>query len=242
MRNPKWTRDEIIIALDFYLRHAPRIPGKSSDAIAELSATLRKLHERNSGTLTQTFRNVNGVYMKLMNFRRFDPSYTGSGLKAGGKDEELLWNEYESDISALRQAAMTIRSFLDANEEPRSDLKLDPDEEEAIEGTLLTRTHKFRERNRKIVQKRKSLELERSGSLSCDACGFNFSRCYGERGEGFIECHHQKPVSELRPGEKTKINDLALVCSNCHRMIHRHRPWLTINELRNLISKTRKRT
>jgi predicted HNH restriction endonuclease len=44
------------------------------------------------------------------------------------------------------------------------------------------------------------------------------------------------PVSTLRPGTKTKLADLALVCSNCHRMIHRRARWLTIDELRDLVS------
>ncbi|WP_421989133.1 HNH endonuclease [Roseococcus sp.] len=41
---------------------------------------------------------------------------------------------------------------------------------------------------------------------------------YGERGRGFIECHHTRPLHTLRPGDKTKIADLVLVCSNCHWM------------------------
>ena len=54
-------------------------------------------------------------------------------------------------------------------------------------------------------------------------------------GEGFIECHHVTPVSELRAGTRTRLSDLAVVCSNCHRMLHRRRPWLTAAELRGLI-------
>lgn len=51
------------------------------------------------------------------------------------------------------------------------------------------------------------------------------------RGEGFIECHHTIPVSELGPGQKTKLRDLVLLCSNCHRMVHSARPWLSVEEL-----------
>ena len=72
--------------------------------------------------------------------------------------------------------------------------------------------------------------------LLCEACGFDFEQVYGEHGKGFIECHHTKPVSELKAGEKTKLSDLALVCSNCHRMIHRRRPWLSVSELGELLS------
>ena len=63
-----------------------------------------------------------------------------------------------------------------------------------------------------------------------------FAAAYGERGDGFIECHHTIPVRDLRPGSRTRLSDLALVCANCHRMIHRRSPWLTVEELRLLVS------
>jgi hypothetical protein len=57
----------------------------------------------------------------------------------------------------------------------------------------------------------------------------------GDRGIGFIECHHTKPVSMLDGESRTHIDDLAMVCSNCHRTIHRTRPWLSIGELKSLL-------
>ncbi|WP_242977147.1 HNH endonuclease [Clostridium botulinum] len=56
-------------------------------------------------------------------------------------------------------------------------------------------------------------------------------------GEDFIEGHHIKPVSELKEGEKTKVEDIVLLCSNCHKMIHRKRPWLSREKLKTLIVK-----
>ena len=35
-------------------------------------------------------------------------------------------------------------------------------------------------------------------------------------------------------GYETKIEEIAIVCSNCHRMLHRKRPWLKIDELKNI--------
>lgn len=40
----------------------------------------------------------------------------------------------------------------------------------------------------------------------------------------------------MAEGEETKIEDIAIVCSNCHRMLHRKRPWLSINELKQLLT------
>jgi putative restriction endonuclease len=36
----------------------------------------------------------------------------------------------------------------------------------------------------------------------------------------------------LKDGDTTRLEDLALLCANCHRMIHRASPWLSVEELR----------
>jgi hypothetical protein len=53
---------------------------------------------------------------------------------------------------------------------------------------------------------------------------------YDNRGYGFIECHHNRPVSEMDGAGEVRLDDLSLLCSNCHRMIHRARPWITVGE------------
>jgi 5-methylcytosine-specific restriction enzyme A len=77
--------------------------------------------------------------------------------------------------------------------------------------------------------------LKAKGKLECEACSFDFGVTYGERGKGFIEAHHIKPVHTLVAGEKTRLEDLVMLCSNCHRIVHTKRPWLTVAELRLLI-------
>jgi 5-methylcytosine-specific restriction protein A len=68
--------------------------------------------------------------------------------------------------------------------------------------------------------------------LNCEVCGFSFLDAYGELGEGFIEAHHKNPMS-LQEGEiKTTLDDIALVCSNCHRMLHKGNPVLSVEELK----------
>ena len=84
---------------------------------------------------------------------------------------------------------------------------------------------------------KKEKVLDETGTLECEVCGFDFKSTYGELGDGFAECHHTKPISELMPGEKTKITDLSIVCANCHRMIHRSKPWLRIEELKQLMQR-----
>ncbi len=97
----------------------------------------------------------------------------------------------------------------------------------AEEGTAKLRTHLRRERSKSLVDRFKR-ELT---SLACVVCDFDFARKYGELGRGFIEAHHKIPVAQLRPGALTKLEDLAPVCANCHRMLHRS-GGLSIDELR----------
>lgn len=235
MRNPTWSRDELIVTLNFYLRYTPTIPGNTSHEISELSDFLNRLQSKTGGDLPDKFRNINGVYMKLMNFRRFDPDYEGKGLERGNKDEEVVWNLYSSKPDKLRKISDTIRSFVSSDTPLPQKEVISDDEEEGEEGQVLTRIHRYRERNTKLVKRKKERVLKEKGTLSCEVCGFDFKRVYGDHGYGFIECHHTKPVSELKVGERTKISDLSLVCPNCHRMIHTKRPWLSVEELKDVI-------
>jgi 5-methylcytosine-specific restriction enzyme A len=78
------------------------------------------------------------------------------------------------------------------------------------------------------------------GKLVCEVCDIDFAVRYGDRGKGFMECHHVKPIATLVEGQKTQIDDLALICANCHRMIHRSRPWLSVAQIKNLMDEARR--
>ena len=113
-RNPKWSRDELILALSTYLNLRGHFTSGSSDSrVQQLSVRLNQL-EKPPGVEDQAkFRNPNGTYMKLMNFRRFDPEYTSqgkSGLTNGGKQEEEIWNEFFNNPTGLEEAVRSIKS------------------------------------------------------------------------------------------------------------------------------------
>jgi len=91
----------------------------------------------------------------------------------------------------------------------------------AKEGFIQYRLHRMRDRDQKIVAIAKQQFLETHGRLYCELCHFDFSDVYGDYGDGFIEAHHIKPLSHMSEGEETNVSDLVLVCSNCHRIIHR---------------------
>lgn len=101
------------------------------------------------------------------------------------------------------------------------------DDSESLEGTpegqRKVGAHLAAERiSRKqgAIQRKKSTVHAETGKLCCETCGFDFLEKYGELGTGFCEVHHLFP---LHKGEReTKNEDLAVLCSNCHRMIHRY--------------------
>ncbi len=102
--------------------------------------------------------------------------------------------------------------------------------------------HLRRERNRRIVALAKAHALQ-LGRLRCEACGFDFERTYGSVGSEFIEAHHKIPLSSVHPGHggKTEISDLALLCANCHRMVHLTSPWLTARQLKSRLKRRGRR-
>jgi len=115
---------------------------------------------------------------------------------------------------------------------PEQEIVIEDDESAFPEGKEKFRQHRHLERDSKIVRRAKAQRLSKTGKLECEVCQLDFARRYGERGRGFIEAHHKVPVSQLDGKKRTKIEDLALVCSNCHRMLHRGQPLLSVDQLR----------
>jgi 5-methylcytosine-specific restriction protein A len=152
-----------------------------------------------------------------------------------------VWNTFHEDPVRLAALAKAIRDQVLAENKDSANSVLPladgPEEDfEAPEGRILTRMHRMRERNRDLVAAKKRRALALRGGLQCEVCGFDFVVTYGERAQGFMECHHTKPVETLPEHSKTKVTELALVCANCHRMIHSRRPWITVQQLRALIA------
>ena len=115
--------------------------------------------------------------------------------------------------------------------------ELTQEDDEFSEGKFYLKQHLCRERNPKLISTAKKQFKQKNGRLYCQVCGFDFEKIYGKLGCGFIEAHHIKPVSEMKQSEKTKIEDIIMVCSNCHSMIHRKKPWLNLDEIKTLIKK-----
>lgn len=114
-KNPVWSEDELILALQLYLTNPSSPPRKESKEVRTLSNILNKLHQIMGTDAGITLRNENGVYLKMMNFRAIDPDFVAAGkagMKAGGKLEKTVWEKYAGDKKALSAEAERIKEAI----------------------------------------------------------------------------------------------------------------------------------
>ena len=75
----------------------------------------------------------------------------------------------------------------------------------------------------------------------CILCGFDFEKGYGDLGKDFIEVHHKEShtlVSRISgTHEINPIEDLIPVCSNCHSIIHRSKPPIPVEKIKEILQK-----
>ncbi len=105
----------------------------------------------------------------------------------------------------------------------------------AKEGELDKRENNFRTRNGPLIEEKKA-----RSDYCCEVCGMSFEKVYGEIGEGYIIAHHLEPLGLRKKPSKTSLDDLSVVCANCHAMLHKGPPF-TISEIRRRYQKRAKK-
>lgn len=143
---------------------------------------------------------------------RLQENWAGS---AHFKGNDLFENVYGP---AARAGVWRLKSDLLAPGNPDSVLDGAEADIGTQEGRATLRVHMRRERSRKLINQFKASLT----SFACEACGDDMGAIYGELGAGYIEAHHKVPVAQIEEGVTTKLSDLAALCANCHRMIHRN--------------------
>jgi hypothetical protein len=108
-----------------------------------------------------------------------------------------------------------------------------------VEGRRVWATHLRRERDPRVMEAKKRQVIKETGKLECEVCGFDFEKTYGMIGRSYCETHHIKPLSESAEEIETQLKDLAVLCSNCHRMIHRTTPVKGISEFKKCLRRTK---
>lgn len=128
-------------------------------------------------------------------------------------DLEKLWQQYSKKSYPIKEFPI------------KNEIVPDTYSEGLMKRTLVTRYE------RDEFARKKCLEIH---GYDCSVCNMNFEKTYGKLGHEFIHVHHVEPIS-TRGGsyflDPTK--DLIPVCPNCHSMIHRHTPPLTVEALKN---------
>ncbi|WP_394230911.1 HNH endonuclease [Bacillus thuringiensis] len=184
-------------------------------------ATLEEIYEevkaRDNKVITKTYQNtIRGtIYKKSSESQDFQ----------GGED--LFYA-----VNGKGNGRWGLKDYQPAKE----NVDLTEDDAGFPEGKKKLRLHIYRERNSKLIRTVKDkFKSKNNGKLFCEICKFDYKEKYGELGEDYIEGHHVIPVSELKEGSKTKVEDIILVCANCHRMLHRKRPWLSKEQLKEIL-------
>ena len=141
----------------------------------------------------------------------------GSGTQVPEPDASVVWNAWRSHLDDAVPAARGARPAeeVGSNEQVREGAK----------------TRIMVNRYERSASARQAC-LNAHGT-ACTVCGFDFGERYGDLGEGFIHVHHLVDLSTI--GKEYEIDgaeDLRPVCPNCHAMLHRERPALTLDNLR----------
>ncbi|MBH0038819.1 HNH endonuclease [Pseudoalteromonas sp. SWN166] len=153
----------------------------------------------------------------------------------GGVGQSNVWYADSHDsLVHVTKVKNLINGITEIDETP------DIDEEAfGVEGNPRLRAHIARERDSSIIKKKRNKVLAENGFLKCEACDFDFFDVYGEAGKEFCEIHHLIPLHKCDGVIKTELSDLAVVCSNCHRILHRAKPMLSLENLKEILERTK---
>jgi 5-methylcytosine-specific restriction protein A len=228
-RPPKWAYEELVLACDLVMQNGQRSLSAEHPKVIELSELLRKMTIYPAAGRPDNFRNPNGVGRKTADIATALPGYAGVPTHGGALDKEVI-SEFIAKPDVMHNLAEEIRGDLAHGEPPDLPVDVPYEDTGVLEGRYLLRLHAYRERKPGLRRRKIESVRARGLPLACEVCGFDFGRVYGERGDGYIECHHVDPLHVT--GERSvRLADLALLCSNCHRMIHTKPPWPTPSEL-----------
>lgn len=132
-------------------------------------------------------------------------------------------------ISVRKPGISALPGYIRVEADSALTVDVDIHSAEASEGGRRLVQHLQYERSRKLVLKKRRL----AASLACEICGFTFSKVYGED-VNYCEVHHLVPFSKVH-SSRTRLQDLAIVCANCHRVIHLRNPPYDLSEVRKML-------
>ncbi|MDL9944591.1 HNH endonuclease [Gordonia sp. ABSL11-1] len=231
-----WTLSELLLAAALLEDNGWRRTLRAhEEAVIELSRILR---DRNPElAISPTFRSPGSIQRKLEDLRTSRSDYGGAATR-GGRLTEQVALAFERDPRRMMELARTVQSDSSfAVPDPEGAAPVDTAAEglvHAVEGRLVRRLVATRERDPQLRAAKLRAVRSAGKPIACEVCAFNFGKMYGAHGNGYIQVHHVMPLHAS--GEvTTTLDDLVLLCANCHVMIHQGTGWKTPDELRQLV-------
>lgn len=108
---------------------------------------------------------------------------------------------------------------------------------QASEGGQYKAEVTFRKRNQGLIASKKA----QSDGL-CEVCGFDFGKKYDHLDREPTNClvaHHLQPIGKRKRNSKTTLDDIALLCPNCHTAVHTEDPPITVEKLKARLTTSR---
>ncbi|MFJ6349127.1 HNH endonuclease [Streptomyces sp. NPDC092046] len=232
-----WVRDELLLACALVVENGWQELRQTDPRVCELSDLLRSLPLHGDAATDPRFRSANSVSRKTTDIATAHPAHTGGSTKGGRPTQEIVADfvENEAEMMAVAEALRAGITSGELRQTHDSATAASPDGgASALEGQLLARWTLYRERDRGLRGRKIRHAQKLKQSLRCEVCTFDFGETYGPLGAGYVEVHHRLPLHISGPRE-TKLEDLAFLCANCHRMCHRNHEgesWRTPDDLR----------
>lgn len=211
------------------------LEGRNDDIFSQKVRNLKSHNTlEETGMVTRTALSSNTLWRITPDGRRFVEDH----------DELLDVMERESFPTVVAREALT--SVAPAARGGRRRALVFDEDGTITEGGAAPAMVNRRERSR-ALRDAAIAHFTKNGTIVCIACGFDYRASYGDHGQGYIEIHHRKPLSmyddeDLTTTIKLALKNVAPLCSNCHRMVHRMPAQvLTVEDLTDLVGRQRKK-
>jgi hypothetical protein len=106
------------------------------------------------------------------------------------------------------------------------------DKQDALEGEKFKAETTFRKRSRALIEAKKA-----NSDGRCEACGFSFGERYGEIGRDCLVAHHINAIAGRSTASKKTLDDIVLLCPNCHAVIHSSEVPISLDNLKSMLRK-----
>ncbi|MHB9753562.1 HNH endonuclease [Streptomyces sp. BYX5S] len=244
MARTPWSRDELLLACALVAQNGWRELRQTDERVRDLSSLLRSLPiRRDTAANDPSFRSVNSVSRKTTDIATAHPDYRGTRTR-GGRPTQKAVSDFLERPGEMMDLADAIRAGMNSGElhglPPLDETTAEGEDAVGREGELIPRLVRKRERDPKLRRLKLEQVRRRGQVIRCEVCLFDFHTTYGGLGNGYIEVHHRLPL-HISGRTETQLDDLALLCANCHRMCHKSfddKSWRTPDELKAEIAKS----